>query len=287
MWRIILIFYFGFGASSYLLRRVLAQRLGDHNRIINAVFFVAFLLPLGLILSLFFPHNLGIGWTNIALLLGGSLIWPLFNISAFKANKHVDVGIYTIINNLSPLMTLFVALTFLNERLHVIQFIGIALLIFSGLIVVIPKLGRRSKADLQGILFCLFATILLGLAVAYERFMLNRVDFGAYLIYGWGAQIMWAVILAIKELKFLPKLFEDKTSKQIIFWYGLTNALKSAAFITALKLSNSASIISAATDFMAVVVVLSAYFALKEQEHLLLKLSAALLGAGGLILILK
>lgn len=94
------------------------------------------------------------------------------------------MGVYTIVNNLSPIFTLLVAIPFLEERLTVAQSIGIALLILSGVIVAIPQIKSRDLTGRSGILFCLLSTSLLGFAIAYERLMLNRVDFGAYLIYG-------------------------------------------------------------------------------------------------------
>src|SRR5947199_2672497 len=109
MWQFFIVFYFIFGATNYLLRRVLAQKFDDSNRLINTVFFLCFLLPTAIILSFFFPHNLNIGLINLVIVLGGSIIWPLLNIASFRANRHVDVGIFTIINNLSPLFTLLVA----------------------------------------------------------------------------------------------------------------------------------------------------------------------------------
>ncbi|MCA9332507.1 EamA family transporter [Candidatus Saccharibacteria bacterium] len=285
MWQIFLLFYFVFGASSYLLRRVIAKRFPENNRLINATFFIFFLFPLGLVMSFFFPHNLNVGAVNLILLLGGSIIWPVFNITAYSANKHVDVGIYTVINNLSPVFTLAIALTFLDEKLTVAQCIGIFMLIFSGLIVALPQLISKNKADIEGILLCVLSTAILGVAVAYEKFMLGRVDFGTYLIFGWGAQIAWSVFLARRELHQLPKLARDKNTKNVLFWYGATNSLKSASFISALKISGSASIIGAATDFMSVVVVVSAYFILKETSHIVFKISGAILGIVGLIII--
>src|SRR3990167_8928576 len=108
MWQLLIVFYFIFGVVSYILRRVLAQKLGDHNRLINAIFFVFFLLPTTIILSFFFPHNLNVGAFNLLLLFVGSLIWPIAALVAFRANKEVDVGIFSIINNLSPVFTLII-----------------------------------------------------------------------------------------------------------------------------------------------------------------------------------
>lgn len=287
MWQTLLIFYFIFGTSSYLLRRTLAKKFHDKNRLINAAFFIVFLLPTALLLAPLFPHNLAVGWVNIAFLLAGSIIWPLFNILAFKANKTVDVGIYTVINNLSPFFTLLFALTILNESLTTHQYAGILLLIFSGLLVALPQLRKNNETHTYGILLCLLSTAVLGTAVAYERFMLTRIDLGAYFIYGWGSQIFWMAILARKELKNLPLLFKETPTRKLTFGYGLTNVLKSASFILALKLSGSAAVVGAATNFMSVTVIISAYIFLAERKNLIIKLTSAIIGILGLFLVAK
>jgi len=91
--------------------------------------------------------------------------------------------------------------------------------------------------------------------------------------------------LAGKELKKIPLLFNrtSKTRKPLISW-GTTKALASVCFISALKLSN-ASIISAAADFVSVSVIIAAYFYLKENEHMVTKLAATVVGIAGLLLI--
>ena len=284
MWAALIILYFIFGAASYVLRRELAQKLPEHNRVINVIFFVIFLLPTGIILSFFFPHDLNVGTMNLAFLLGGSIIWPIFYIIAFNANKEVDAGIFAIIGNVSPIFTVGIALLFLHESLSVHQSLGIGLLILSGTLAATSQLHMSRSASINGILLCLLAASVSGVAIAYERFMLTRVDFGAYLIYGWGAQIAWSVILAHRELKNLPTILSAKDTRQTLLAWGASSTLRSVAFIIALNIS-SASLVSGASDFMSVAVVIAAYFYLKEREHLLYKSIAAAIGIAGLLLI--
>lgn len=288
MWQLLLILYFIFGTASTLLKRTLAQQLGDHNRLINSIFFLFFLLPAAIILSFFFPHNLNVGLLNLFLLLGGSIIWPVASIIAFRTLKEVDAGIFTIISNLSPLFTLAIALPFLGESLNELQFFGAGLLILSGCIAASSQLNKHKRASLNGIFICILCAAVLGIAITYERFMLSRIDFGAYLIYGWGSQILWSAILAGKELKKLPKLFnKDAKKRQMLIAWGAASVLSSVAFISSLKISGSASIISAASDFMSVSIVIAAWFFLKERQHLVHKLLATAFGIAGLLLIVK
>lgn len=283
MWQLLLVLYFLFGTISYILRKRLADQMSGYNRLINTVFYVCFLLPAALLLSLVFPHNLNVGTTNVLFLLIGSLIWPLFYIVSFRANKEVDVSIFTIISNISPVFTLIVAYPFLKERLTLLQLAGILLLIFSGILAAVSQLKTHFTVNRKGIFICLLSALILGVAVAYERFMLTRVDFGAYLIYGWGAQISWSVILTTKDFKNVPKLFHKIQIQRIVLAWGAASALRSVTFILALKLS-SASLISAASDFLSVTILLAAYLYLRERQHLLYKWVAAFVGVIGLLL---
>ena len=285
MWQLLISFYFLFGVINYILRRVLAQKLGDHNRLINAIFFIFFLLPTTIILSFVFPHDLNVGLLNLLFLFLGSIIWPIGALVAFHANKKVDVGIFAVINNLSPVFTLIIAIPFLHENLKGMQWFGAGLLIFSGVLAASSQLKKHNRADSNGILMCILTAAIFGVAIAYERFMLSRIDFGAYLIYGWGSQIIWSVLLAGKEIKNVFKLFnkDTETRNTLIVW-GSVNAFKAIVFIIALK-STSASIISVATNFMSVAVVIAAYFYLKERKHMYYKWAAAVIGVAGLLFI--
>ena len=288
MWQILILFYFVFGTASYLLRRVLAQKIGEHNRLVNAIFYLFFLLPTIIVLSFFFPHNFHVGMSNIILLLVGSLIYPTYFLISFQANRNVDAGIFTIINNLSPLFTLIIALPFLHESLRAFQYVGGGLLILSGILVAYPQLKKTNRIGVSGIITCISAAAVLGFAVAYERFMLNRVDFGTYIVIGWRAQVVWSLLFASKELKKISLLFNKNSGvRNILIAWGSVSALRSVAFVTSLKTSGSAALISAASDFLSVAVVIAAYFFLKERENMIYKISAVIIGVIGLLLITR
>lgn len=284
MWQLSLFFYFVLGVVGNLMRRVLAQKFSHYNRLISGVFYLFFLLPAAIVMGLTHPHDLHIGGANVAYLLTGSLIWPLYNLSAFRANKDVDVAIFSIISNLSPLATLAIAIPFLGEHLNTRQYAGILVLILSAMIAVQPKLRGHHRANVNGILWCLLTTTILGVAIAYERFMLNRIDFGSYIIIGWSSQIAWMVALTGKEWRYLPDMVRQAGFKTILA-YGSSGALRSCAFILALLWSGSASLISGATDFLTVLLVVAAYFVIHERDHILQKAVASIVGVAGLLML--
>lgn len=285
MWLFFIVLYLVLATVSSLLQRVLVIKFEGRTRLLNVLFYLVFLFPAGIILSFFFPHNFNIGWVNLLFLFGGGLIWPILGVVALQASKYVEAGVYAVVNNLSPIFTLLLALPFLGECLDDSKYLGVGLLIFSGVFIASLQVRKGSKVSTKGLVLSFMAAGIIGIATAYERFMLLRMDFGTYLVLGWGSQVLWAVILAGKELKKLPSLFtKDCKVRKILFSWGTVKVCTSIAFISALKLGN-ATLLSAASDFVSVLVVIGAYFFLKERNNLVYKLLAAVVGVVGLILI--
>ena len=283
MWLVFLFLFFILGATNALMRRVLAQKFAEHNMLLNGIFYVFFLVPAGVGLMFIFPPTLHVGAADALWLIGGSLIWPIFNIAAFRANKEVDAGIYTIIANLSPLFTLAVAVPLMGENVSLPQYAGIGLIMISGIIAVAPGI-KNNKLVISGVLFALVSTTLLGLGVAYERFMLSRLDLGTYILYGWGSQVLWMALLAAAEWKYLPAVVKKIGPGTLLAW-GSANALKSCCFILTLFLLGSASIMSGATNFISIVIVVAAFFILHERDHIIPKIIATFVGIAGLLLL--
>ncbi len=283
-WQLLLTSYLILGTAAYLLRRSLATTLEQHNRLINGFFFIAVLYPLGLVVALFSNPNLSIGWQNLIILLVGSCVFPLINLLAFRASKDVDAGLYTILNNLTPIITIIAASILLSETLNSQQQLGAVIVITSTFLATLPRLRHRSTSSSIGMIFALMSVSLLGIAIVFERWMLTRIDFGAYLVFGWGAQTLWMAFAAWSERRNII-ILKDKTNLKPILGYGITNAFKGLCFVGALKLSGNASLVGASASFMAVLVVLSAYFILKEKEWLWFKIGAAVLGTIGLIIL--
>lgn len=285
MWLVFIFFYLALATISSLLRRSLVIKFEGRASLLNVLFYLIFLFPVGIILSFFFPCNLNVGWVNLLFLFGGGLIWPIMGVIALQASKYVEAGIYVVVSNLSPIFTLLVALPFLGECLNGWQYLGVGLLVFSGVFIASLQVRKGSQISTKGLVLSFIAAGILGVATAYERFMLLRVDFGTYLILGWGSQVLWSAILAGKQLKKLPLLFTKVCKvRKILFSWGMVKVCTSVAFISALKLG-SATMLGASSDFVSVLVVIGAYFFLKEKNDLVYKLLAAIVGVVGLILI--
>lgn len=243
------------------------------------------LYPVGLVVAIFTQPDLNIGWFNFAMLLVGSSLFPIVNILAFRANKHIDSGLYSILNNLTPIVTIAAASLLLSEGLNGQQLVGAVIIIGSAVLVTLPRLSRRSVSRPAGLMFAVASVTILGLAIVFERWMLTRMDFGSYLVFGWGAQALWMTVLTWSSWKHFPGILKAKKQRYQIIGYGFAHTFKGLAFVSALSISGNASVVSAFVSFMAVLVVLAAYFVLKEKEWLWLKITLAVVGAVGLIIL--
>lgn len=282
-WQILVSAYIVLGTASYLVRRSLAQSLTDHNRFINGFFYLCVLYPIGLVAGFLSSPDLAIGWQNALFILIGSCSFPIIAVLSYSASEHVDAGLYTILNNLTPIIAIIAAALLLNENLTNQQLLGAAVIITSAFLVTLPRLQHRSNTTTAGLDQALASVAILGLAIVYERWMLTRIGFGAYMIFGWGGQVFWMTVIAWPERHYF-KIMTSRRHLGPILIYCITNALKGLCFVGALKLGN-ASLVSAFSSFMTVTVVISAYFVLREREGLLLKILAAIIGTAGLVIL--
>lgn len=283
-WQILLIGYLVLGTASYLWRRQLAKTFAKANSLVNAFFFVAALYPIGLVVASFTSPDLSIGWASFFMLLIGGALFPFVNLLIYRANKDLDVGLFSILSDLMPVVSITAGWLLLNEGLTGQQLVGAAIILLAALIVTLPQLKHHMRHNSRALACAIVAVILLGLGFVYERYMLTRMDFGAYIVIGWGFQTMWGVLFALPERKSYKILLDPKIRFKL--WsYSLTSTFRGLCIVGALYLSGNVSVVMASASFLTVLVVVAAYIILKEKEWLWLKLGAATLGMIGLILI--
>lgn len=283
-WQALLAVYLILNTATYILQRRLGQTLAKHRRLVAGFFFLVIHYPMGLLVAFSLSPDLAIGWVNVGILLLGSWIFPLINILSLRASKDVDAGHFTVMSNVTPVVTIVAATVLLNEQLNNHQLVGAAIIIASAFIVTLPYLRSRSRSKTSGVVIALLVFLLAGLATVFERWMLTRIDLGAYLVFGWGAQTIWMALTAWPERKHF-KILKNKKYFMPIMGYAVASSIKGVFFLAALQLSGNASLFSAFASFTAIMVVPAAYYLLKEKQWLWLKVLAAITGTVGLIVL--
>lgn len=285
MWLIPLAVFFVAGAASNLLRRHLAQKEHLSPNLINLVFYVGFILPGGIIIGLSLPHTFTPDLQTLGLLVFCSLIWPAYFLLAFKANKHIDASVFSMIADLSPIVTAMIAYFLFTERLTSLQIVGVLALILSGVIAMYPDITSKVKIRILGIQIALVCMLLLGVGVAVEKLVYDVAGIGTYFLFCWTLQVLWMVIIARKEIHNLSSLFVDKRERTYVLLHGLSGLLRSASFAIALLLSTSASLMNAASNFLTACILISAYFILGEKSNLQFKIAGSAVGLIGLFFV--
>ncbi len=283
-WQTLLTLYLVLNTISYILQRKLGASLAKHKRLVAGFFFVVVHYPLGLVAACMDHPDLRISWVNLVALLVGSWIFPVINILYLKASKHLDAGRFTVLSNLTPIVTIVAATLLLGERLTGAQLLGASIIIASAFIVTLTHVRKRGRVSQQGVVVAIVAFMLAGLATVYERWMLGQMDLGTYIVFGWGAQTLWMLVLAWPERKSLGVLKKKKYLLPISS-FALASAAKGILFLAALQLSGNASLFGAFASFTAIMVVPAAYFLLKERQSMRLKVAAAVIGTIGLIIL--
>lgn len=283
-WQFFLTCFLILGTIVALLQRQLGKTIPQYNRLVNGFFFIAVHYPLAIITALIIGFNANIGWNNIIILFVMAISFPLTDILAYRASKNVDAGLFGIINNLGPVITIVLAALLLAQELTSQQFVGALIIVFSALLVSIVAYSRSAKSTRIGIALALLSMMLWGLGTVFESWMLRRIGMGSLLVYGLGFQTFWMAVFVWPQRNHIGSIINRKYGPKVLT-LSLAKSIKGIAFIAALYISKSAAIVGAFTGFLPVMIVVSAYFFLKEKSHIKIKISAALAGLIGLVIL--
>ncbi len=283
-WQFCVFVFFSLSVVAGLFQRKLGRDIPQFSPLINALFFLCVHYPAGLIVASILGFDLSIGWDNLGAMAAFSFTFPLAGLLSLKASKDVDAGLFSILQNLGPVISIVLAVLLLSEQLNVQQLLGTLIIVASALTISAVSYQRGSKSTRKSIILAMTTIGLVGVGVVYEAWMLQRIGFSNYLVYGWGFQTFWAAVLALPMLGQAKQLIKSPYRLSVLI-FSLAGSLKGCAFVGALYLSSSASLISAFVSFLPVLMVVSGFLFLKEMQYLRLKIASALAGSAGLVIL--
>ena len=151
------------------------------------------------------------------------------------------------------------------------------------------KSNHKTKKNITlGLGVALFTALLFGQAIMNEKYLISRIGFNTYVLYGWGFQALSAYIVAF-TLKDRKKI-KEKLSRRIhinVWIVGILLGMSGFAYVTSLSKSGSASTMALSGTAVIGVTMFLAYFVLNEKEHLRPKIAGLILSAVGLSLLLS
>jgi drug/metabolite transporter (DMT)-like permease len=143
-----------------------------------------------LLLLLFAPFvNFGLGWRALGLIYFASAIASVGYYYQTKAQRKTDISYLSPLQNLSPLVLVFLAFLFLNEQLEAVQLLGVLAIVFGSYTVTVSATGnilaplRELKKDYWA--HIAISVVFLAVAVLLDKYLLLSIDPVTYLFFAW------------------------------------------------------------------------------------------------------
>jgi drug/metabolite transporter (DMT)-like permease len=273
-------FYFVAASASPLQRRWLASKKNATNTgQIHFAFQVTLVtVLLSLSLPFFQPFRFeGSPVTLTLLTVLAGMFGAGFFVSSFTAQKHVEAGVSTLVNNIYTPVTIVLASLFLSERLTPMQILG-TILLFVGMVVVSKKHRIGTFRFDKYFLLMVLSGITLGISLTAERALQKMTGFSAGTMLSWWAQCAFLGIAAFVAKEKSPY------SKKDISITGSLRFLQSLSRVVLLFAVGNLSLVSAVTTFKVVIIFVFAAIFLKERQDLSRKIIGSLVSVAGLLL---
>jgi len=290
-WQVIIIFFVLLSST----RAIQNRRIGLQKKDVSLYALVAsftFILLVGVFTAL-------VNWGKIEhskaleawpyLLIGG-ILFASINVIVFKLYRFIPASIMTFTTLLNTLSVLLFATLAGGESLSTKQIYGAIILFLSVLVVgLFTKSTYKTKKNiLLGLLIALFAALMFGPAIMNEKYLIGRIGFNTYVLYGWVFQALMAYIVAFALKN--RNITKEKLDRRIhvnVWIVGALLGMSGFAYVTSLSKSGSASTMALSGTAVIGLTVFMAYFVLNEKEHLRPKIAGLVLSAIGLSLLLS
>ncbi|MBX4191041.1 DMT family transporter [Candidatus Saccharibacteria bacterium] len=216
-----------------------------------------------------------------------ALTFSLSNIFSYKLLTHIEAGVGSIMAAISTLFTIILAAIFLKEDLTPIQIMG-ALTLLVAIIYMIhlvrkhPHKTQRPNSWYIGPFYALLVGIFGSIALVVEKYLLNHTHMSTYMFFGWGMQMLAAISMGLLFEADKFKLFKKLSTLKLLVASGVSRTLASICFVLALVKANNISVITVASSFRLIVIVLLGAIFLHEHQKLHKKLAGSVIAILGL-----
>ncbi|HKL32285.1 MAG TPA: EamA family transporter [Tangfeifania sp.] len=189
-------------------------------------------------------------------------------ILAFFALKNLPISIFAPIRATSPLWTLIGAIIIFQERLNLLQWVGITLTL--GFFYLFSTAGKREGIHFQKnkwVFFVIAATMLGAISGLYDKFIIGRIDRIA--VQGWFSFYQVAIMLPVLGIFWYPT--RKKTTRFRWRWaipaIGITLVVADFLYFYALSIEDSMiSIIAALRRSSVLIAFVLGALIFKEQN---------------------
>ena len=197
----------------------------------------------------------------------------------FIAYKHADVSLVSVVRRLSIVFIAILGVIFLREELSFVNWIGLLMILLSGVVVAIDK--KKIKFS-TGILFALFSAVFASVSSVLDKQILNDISPFTYVVVN--NMLVGAILLPRKGVLVDARDLLKHHWKLI----ALTAVLMDLGFALVLYVLQGADVSQTMPVYMGLSFMMPVIFGvilLKEKEKLRQKIVAIILGVVGIFLL--
>lgn len=212
-----------------------------------------------------------------------TLLYSLANLLVFTAFKHAEASEVSILLASSTIWSVVSAVIVLQERLTVLNLLGIAC-IFIGIVFV--NFTRKRWQLAKGHLFALLGAIFFGVAFTNDVFILSHFEnIASYMVPAFALPGLATLVNSPKTVHKLPYFFKANVVLKVVLCGGLY-AISAITIYMAYRAGGMASIISPIQQTNIILTVILGYLFLKEKDNLGKKSIAATATFIGVLLLI-
>ncbi len=199
------------------------------------------------------------------------------NLFSIIAQKHLEAGVTTLVNNIYTPITIILSSVLLHEGLTLTQIFGTILLLFA--VVIVSKQHRIGRFSFDKyFMLMLVSGITLGFLLVAERALQKTTGFSAGIMMSWGSQAFFLGLVAL-----FTKSKRTYTKVEVIST-GIIKFFSATSWVTLVYVVGNLSLVSSITTFKVIIVFISAAIFLNEREDMPRKIFGSILAVIGLIL---
>lgn len=211
-----------------------------------------------------------------------AVLWFSATVTSFKALHTITASKYSIIETLSPLVSIILALLFLSESFTQQQLIGMFLILASVFFVVYDKETKFSNIS-RGELIALLSALLSGSALVNDKAIYLATPLSPTLAILFVLPGILGILAKPSELKKINIVKKNKGVMTQLLLMGAIWGIAAISYYKAIVLSNSVSLVVSISQLSVILTVLLGLIFLKETKNWQIKIIASIVSVAGLI----
>jgi drug/metabolite transporter (DMT)-like permease len=222
-------------------------------------------------------------WQWLPWLLAGGVAFAMTNAISFKVFQHVDAAIATLLSTFNIIAAIAISTMVIHEGLTWRTASGALLIMGASWLVLSAHVGKQERHSWTiGLALSVLAAVFFGMATVNEKFLLNNMNLSSYLVWGWGAQVLTAIMLSLLISRRGFREIARQKPYRLLGAAGAIRAVSGLAFVLALVVIDNLAVVSALSGLKVILAAAFGLLFLGEGQFATRKLLAAAMAAIGI-----